>query len=316
MATVTNPVKPHLSYQDQITLLQSRGMVIDSVPEALALLERVGYYRLAGYWYPFRILQQNVRGDTFLAGTNFSVVKDLYEFDKRLRLFALDAIERIEVALRVDIAYEMGKLDPMAHECPHLLDHKFCTVKDPTSGKTQFDVWIERYCEVCNDSREDFVLHHRKKYSGKMPIWVSTEVWNFGLLSRFFSGMRYANQQRIESRYRLPPGLLETWLRSINFVRNVAAHHSRMWNRNIADKPKLPKPASHPNLAHLVAHPAAITRLYGVLCLLKYLLRTVAPNSDWGDQLKAHCLSFPSSPHISLSHAGFPAGWESEQLWR
>jgi abortive infection bacteriophage resistance protein len=100
-------------------------MEISNPAAARACLQRIGYYRLSGYWYPFRTTR-TVAGapgsnptilveDNFRAGTHFRQVMDLYVFDKRLRMLLLDAIERIEVAFRVDLALLLGQRDKLAH---------------------------------------------------------------------------------------------------------------------------------------------------------------------------------------------------------
>src|SRR5690242_9811884 len=106
---MTTYSKPYLSLPQQLALLESRGMQISDKPKALSYLERIGYYRLSAYWYPYRVPKiirlsdgsTEERGDgTFKTGTEFSQIIDLYVFDKRLRLLMLDALERIEIALR------------------------------------------------------------------------------------------------------------------------------------------------------------------------------------------------------------------------
>jgi abortive infection bacteriophage resistance protein len=114
------------SIDDQLGLLKSRGMAISEPIRAKKALERFGYYRLSGYWYPFK--QADDDGtilDQFIPDTHMSDAVDLYVFDKKLRLLALDALERIELALQVDIAYRFGRRDDCAHLKPHLLQQKF-----------------------------------------------------------------------------------------------------------------------------------------------------------------------------------------------
>ena len=98
-------------------------------------LRRIGCYRLSAYWYPFpdTSLQQDpiskkltvVRSEQFIEGARFQDALDLYVFDKRLRLLLLDAIERIEIAVRVDIAHLLGEHDAFAHTNPALLHGNF-----------------------------------------------------------------------------------------------------------------------------------------------------------------------------------------------
>lgn len=103
-----SPLKLHLSYPVQIGLLRARKLAINDEPAALAALQRIGYYRLVGYWFPLRKPDPNngaARLDDFQDGATFELAVNLYDFDRALRLLVLDAIERIEVAIRVDVAY-------------------------------------------------------------------------------------------------------------------------------------------------------------------------------------------------------------------
>lgn len=106
--------KPWTSYADQLQILQQRGMQVSDTAKALEYLERIGYYRLSGYWHVMRQWQRDAAGqrvvlDQFKPGTQFQDVVALYVFDKRLRLLVLDALERIEIALRVDLSYRLGQ---------------------------------------------------------------------------------------------------------------------------------------------------------------------------------------------------------------
>ena len=230
----------------------------------------------------------------------------------------MDAVERIEVAMRVDIGHRLGKKHPLAHKTPNLLDGKFTRDIDRLTGETAYSEWSKKMNEtVRKKAKEEFVKHHKNKYGGEMPIWVITELWEFGLLSKFFAGMQYSDQLYIAKRYGLPEGrLLATWLRSINFVRNVSAHHGRLWNRSITDSPSFPKvQAQHP-LHHVARDQRVQTRVYSVLCVLQTMLKIVSPGDEWKNKLISACSTFPQSPIISLGDAGFPDNWGQKTLWQ
>jgi len=111
---VSADLKPWMSFEDQLASLKAKGMQVGDEPRALHYLRRLGYYRLSGYWYPLRSKVDRrtappdspERASTFMPGSCFEEVVQLYVFDKRL---ALDALERIEMAVRVDVAYLLGK---------------------------------------------------------------------------------------------------------------------------------------------------------------------------------------------------------------
>ncbi|WP_207558829.1 Abi family protein, partial [Mycobacteroides abscessus] len=119
MPTAPRPPKPFLSIADQITRLQGRGMAIDDLADARHRLESVGYYRLSGYWYPFRQRDNTDPSqvlDQFVPGTTFAEVAALYEFDRGLRAHLQVALERVEVVMRSQIGHRLGALDPLAHQ--------------------------------------------------------------------------------------------------------------------------------------------------------------------------------------------------------
>ena len=258
------PLKPHLTFQQQLQLLIGRGLAVDNPGEALATLERLGYYRLAGYFYPMRRTQPPGtpgRRDDFAASASLRLIVDLYEFDKQLRLLALDVAERLEVALRVCIAHDLGRLHPDAHSQRALFDQRFTA--PGADGRSPFDRWHLKLAERKAAARDDFVQHHDMHYGGAMPIWVAVELWDFGMLSRFYTGMRFREKNRLAHRLgRLTAPQLQSWLRTLNFVRNVAAHHSRLWNRNVPEVPSLPQGSTHPLLAHLHVTPGITYRVY------------------------------------------------------
>lgn len=303
-------------------------MEISDHAAAASCLERIGYYRLSGYWYPFRKFTWRMDKaekkprrfveNSFQPGTSLQSVMDLYVYDKRLRLLFLDAIERVEVALRVDIALLLGARDPWAHRNPNHLHGRFWKRPDPKSGQNEFQKWLGKLDHAFDRSREEFALHFKRKYPGEQPpVWIAIELWDFGMLSVFLSGMKIADQQNLALKYGLPrPDLLTTWIRNMNHVRNICAHHSRLWNRSLADQIAPPKHGEIPLLNHLAHNQPAQSRLYATAATLQFLLRTIHPGSSWGARLKEHCMSFPTSAMVRLSESGFPQQWADLPLWK
>lgn len=319
---MTKPLKAWKSFEDQLAVLKGRGLIVENDRAALDYLDRVGYYRLSGYWYPFREMDTKasfaenkvVRKDSFFAGSRFEDVVRLYVFDKKLRLLALDALERIEMAVRVDIGHLLGQKDPLAHENPACLHGNFTKkiipAGRPNAGKTEYQVWTEKYqSHLKRSRREPFVQHHQREY-GNLPIWVAIEVWDFGLLSKLFSGMQHGDQQVIAHKYGAKDGrAFAQWLRSLNFIRNVSAHHSRLWNINIVELSAVPSD-----------WPSQINNQKPFLyfCILKHLLNVICPNSHWGNRFKELLTQgFPQvhNKAISLQDLGAFEDWEKEHLW-
>nr|WP_299244166.1 Abi family protein [uncultured Halomonas sp.] len=321
---MTPEPKQWKSFDEQLAILMERGLQVDDREAARSYLERIGYYRLSGYWYPFRQLELQQhdagqlsyrRSNAFIEGSRFEEVINLYVFDKKLRLLALDALERIEMALRVDIAHLLGEQDIHAHENPKCFHGHFSKQvqrKGYAKGKTWHQVWLERYQQNLHRARrEPFVVHYRKKY-GRLPIWVAVEVWDFGMMSKLYAGMKPIDQDRIAFKYGASDGrTLAEWVRSLNFIRNVSAHHSRLWNINV-----LERSAFLADDAYWQALNNA--RPFFYFCLIQKLMRIICPNSTWGERFQSLTQDFPQtvSSAVGLKDMGVIDGWRMWELWR
>lgn len=324
--------KPWKSYFDQLAQLEARGMRIDDRELAADYLHRIGYYRLSGYWFAFRersgaaiVLDEAGRRpqrlkvetlalDTFKPGTSFQRAIDLYIFDKRLRMLAMDALERLEIALRVDISHTLGRLDAFAYLLPELFHASFSTALDPNTGLSRQHAWLGRHAQLINRSREEFVRHNKARYGVPLAIWVACETWDFGTLSTLYGGMREIEQDEISRRYGIANGrIFATWLRSLNYLRNVCAHHGRLWNRNIVDQPRLPAVEELPWLAPFAANAQMRSRCFLLLCMSRHLLGHVCPRSSWPSRLRDHLLAFPDLAPLGLGldNMGVPADWQA-----
>ncbi|HET7663914.1 MAG TPA: Abi family protein [Rhodanobacteraceae bacterium] len=287
-------------------------MAIADQGHALLHLESIGYYRLSGYWYAFRERQDDVVRDEYKSGSTFRNIIDLYVFDQRLRALAFEALERIEIALRVDVSHTLGKLHKFAHIKPEFFDDDFGQ-KIRQNGLTRHHQWINNHARLVSRSKEKFVQHHRSRNGLPLAIWVACEIWDFGALSTLYSGMRVAEQGAIANRYGLASGrIFATWLRSLNYLRNVCAHYARLWNRNIIDQPSLPSTDVLPWVDRFEDCSHARARCFLLLCLCKHLMGVVNPGSTWPERMRDHLRTFPDLQHVglSLSGMGTPADWE------
>ena len=288
---------------------------------AEAALRRYGYYRLSGYWFPFRQVDLAAGGviETFRPGTTLQSAVDLAVFDKALRILILDALEQIEVALRVDIALIVGRHNPLAHRLVAALHPTFANKIDQASGQTAHHTWLTRHDEMAARSREDFVQSFAASCSTPLPIWIAIELWDFGLLSRFVGLMTVSDRQQLAARYAIPDWrLLESWVRALGHIRNIAAHHARLWNRALSNvgTPKMAAAGAIPDLDHLRTDPFAQKRLYAVAVVIQHLLRSINPQAPWAQRLATHLATLPSAPGVTVDATGFPPGWSALPLWQ
>ncbi len=307
------PPKEWKAFDEQIEILRARGMVVDDQEYARHFLKRVGYYRLSGYSYPFRKFAEDGEGrvSDFVAGSRFEDVVALYLFDRKLRLLALDAVERIELAIQVDIAYLIGNRDQFAHENPAELHGNFWRAPR-RGGPSDHEKWLEDYQrQVLRAKRKPFVAHNLEKY-GRLPIWVAIEVLDFGTLSKLYSGLKQPDKVKIEAQFGLNEGKhLHSWLRGLNFIRNTAAHHSRLWNCNVLERASVP---TH----KLQMSGLENSRSFLYFCIMQTMMRVVCPQSDWGNRFKQLLETFPKVENgaVDISQMGAVDGWEGWAMWK
>lgn len=282
--------KPALTFEEQLSLLEHRGMIVADRKAALRTLSHVSYYRLSEYWRIFR-----EEDDTFRSGTTFEEVVSLYEYDRRLRLCVMDGIERVEVCARTAITYVM------AHA------HGPFAFSDACSFKQDFDHkdWREKLEEEIDRAKDsmEFLKHYRKKYDGfpRVPIWIATEVMTLGPLSRIFKkGLAEADVVAVSNQLGVHPSIAPTWLHSLSIVRNICAHHGRLWNRHLGVRPKLPK--NDPKWVGI--HPA---RVYATLRILRQLTLTVDGGTWW--KAASTLLGETDGKLDMQSHMNVPRDW-------
>lgn len=314
--------RPWKSFAEQLELLKRRGMTIADDASAIHFLSTIGYYRLSAYWYPFRQIEMTqgtltsdiryTRSDIFYQGTTFGDCLSLYEFDNALRSLIFSSLERLEVAIRVDIAHLLGKRNTFAH---HSIDefHPTFAKKVMRSGQTRFAEWESKYGSLVNRSKEDFVKHYREHHGDQLPIWVAIETWDFGAMSQLFAMMKVPDKAQIASKYGLDWRVLQSWLRSLNYLRNLVAHHSRVWNRNIIDQPKMPKNGEVPWCDIFYQRGGEVDRVFVLLAIIRHLLTVISHESDWCSSVESHILSFPtqrSEKRLQISEMGIVEGWQ------
>ena len=277
--------KPALSFEAQLHQLKERGLAVADEAGALRWLSQVSYYRLSAYSLPLR------RDDRFVAGTDFGDIVVLYDFDRRLRLLMLDAIERIEVSVRTALTYEIAHAyGPFGHVEPLNFDPAFRHAR-----------FMGELAREEARAKETFAEHFRSKYTSEvhLPIWMATELISFGALSQLYAHASPAIRRRVASRYGVPENIVGNWLHVLSYVRNVCAHHKRLWNRVLAIRPMIPR-----NDQVLSGLPINNQRFASILAVSVHLLQRIAPASAWPSRVGE---LFEESPFVPLAPIGLGA---------
>jgi abortive infection bacteriophage resistance protein len=294
--------KPALPIQDQLNKLIVLGMTIVDHSLAEHCLQHISYYRLSAYWLPFENPKDQA-GPRFKPDTTFESVMVLYDFDRKLRLLALDAIERIEVAVRGSWAYQMAMLGG-SHEYLKP-DHYADITKFIKNGST-----LAREVDRSGDT---FIKHYKAQYSGPKfpPVWMVAELMSFGLVSQWYAALKDPKiRQLIADPFDIDERIFVTVVHQLAIVRNICAHHSRLWNRILNVTFTLPRnnPA---DLATALNHQEP-KRVYNTFVMLQFLLSKADPTNDWGERLTSLMATLPAGRSLDM---GFPQGWVGLKIW-
>lgn len=284
-------------------------MIIEDKALAESQLACISYYRLSGYWFPFRVRNTEGRAtNQFEPNTHFSDAVNLYEFDRSLRSLVLDAIERIEIAIRTQFTYHIGhKYGAFGHT-------------DPNNFHPNFDheKWLRKLNTETQRSSDKFINHYRTKYQGfpDVPIWMLTEVMSLGALSFGYKGLinnrisGVEDKRAIADHFNLHYRKLEAWLHSLTYIRNICAHHSRLWNRELAIRPERNNRDSN----WLPPLTPRDNRIFYILLILRDLLRSTGAGEEWASQMSSLLERVTDNRKWRVA-MGIPENWLEHPVW-
>lgn len=297
--------KNAISIDVHIEKLKERGLIITNVDLAKKYLSHISYYRLGGYWWP---MQKDKESHQFKPKSTFKNVIRIYNFDAELRLLIFDVIEKIEISLRTKLIYHLShQFDPWWFQNTSNFQDSPALVKS-----------LEKIREEVERSKDVFIKEHKKKYNKDLrfpPAWKTLELSSFGGLSKLYGNLKnnIKSKDTIAEEFgAVNHTYLPSWLQSIAQIRNLCAHHSRLWNKNLPGTVKLLKSPPN-NWIEDVPGQHEFQKLYIHLCLMRYLLNTIVPNNDFSQKLVALMDNYDN---IDPNALGFKPNWKEEALWK
>jgi abortive infection bacteriophage resistance protein len=291
--------KPPLTINEQIELLIARGLNISDCQQAENYLSFIGYYRLSAYTLPFQNSDGNRDRHDFRLGTTFEQILDLYIFDRKLRLLVMDAIERIEVAIKATISNVIST----KHSSHWFLKPELFERNSYESCLTQ----IKKDINYDNPGRQEkFIKHYYATYDRPIlpPSWMVMEVLMLGTVSKLYSNLRIDIQKEIASLFEVDHSVLKSWLYSLSSLRNLCAHHSRLWNRTFTIKPKI--------LKNVQIYMPDNDKFFAQAFVLIRMLRKISQDTHWEDRLER---LFDEYSEVDTLLMGFTSTWKYLPIW-
>ena len=294
-------IKPPTSYDQQIKILEDRGMLVPDHDLARHYLSHLNYYRISAYWLPF---QDDSGNHQFKDSANFEDALDCYVFDRELRLLVMDAIERFEVSLRTQWAYHLAQ----EYGSHAYLDQGLFR------NTRQYNISLDKLKSEIDRSHETFIKHYKATYTDPEypPIWAVVEVMSYGQLSKLFSNLQHRKDRNSIARiYGLDEKIIVSLLHHLTIVRNTCAHHGRLWNRRFTFTIKVPNRGEEALLNSLSK--SNTKYIYNTLVMLEYLIEIISPDSRWGERLTELLAKYKIANPKSM---GFPDDWQKRAIWQ
>ena len=294
-----------ISITNQVTKLKERGLELNDDAFAKKVLSRISYYRLRAYTFPFQ--DNNDPDHPFIQKIDFETIVSLYNFDSKLRILAFEAIEKIEIALRTQIIYQFA------------MSHGSHWQTDPNLYRdvARFASHLETLNKEISRSDETFISHYNSKYSSpsQPPSWMSLEVASMGTLSKIYQNLRKSDEkERVAKYFGLPNiNVMENWMFCFSTLRNICAHHGRLWNRRLTSIPTLPYNTSNSFFSKLELKSIYTNKLYATLCCMRYILREIDVENDFHIKIKE---LMDKAVFNQEKEMGFVENWRDHPIWK
>jgi len=322
MATIQKKAyeKPWIDHDGQVRKLIERGLKVDDFEAAKSFLAYVNYYRFTGFCLRFQTTDAATGERVFNKGVRFEDVCRLCLIDRDLRDCFSEALELVEISLRSSIAYHFSRrFGAFGHVDPNNFSKAFSRQKPNARSKTLMEIpfkeWHKSLIAETKRSREIFVRHFEQTYAEypDLPIWTVAELCSFGTLSKMYWNMLSQEQSVIAKEYGVPFFVLDSWLHALTFLRNVCAHHGRLWDKTLNVTPKLPLGKNWQKLN------ARTRTVYVSTLMLNWMLAhdsiDPAQHTAWKHKVEDVFQRLETAFPPLMRYTGFPPQWQREPLW-
>ena len=295
--------KKHKTFDEQLNILKQRKLIISNDSFVLSKLQHINYYRLSAYFLPFQYPKNSENKNIFLPNTTFEDILSTYYFDAELRKVIFEAVESIEIYFRTQIAYFHSlKYDAFGYlELKNFRENKISKFDE-----LQSDILKEK-----TRSKEFFIKHFKKQYNSvDLPIWSVVEIISFGSLSKFFMILKEEEQNQVIQNIKgINKLVFYKWFHALSSVRNICAHHSRLWNRTLGVSFEVPK-----DFEDFVDIKKSKNKVFFALSVIEYLLTCIGEDEiEFKTKIKNLINKYPK---VKLESMGFIQNWKENSIWR
>ena len=217
-------MKVFKTIQEQISILEQKGLIIDDYLFTEDILIRENYFFISGYRHLFL---KSPKDRNFIKGTTFRELYALFNFDRQVRNIVFKNLLIIENNLKSIISYQLSKKYGF-REKDYLRPENFTKVPDKQRQLSDTLKKMKRQIRV-NGAQHSATSHYLKNY-GYIPLWVVVKVLSFGIVGELYTVMKREDQEEIANIYDLSINNLLTYLPILSNYRNLCAHEDILYD--------------------------------------------------------------------------------------
>ena len=216
--------KTFKTLEEQIAILQSKGLQINDYDKTKDILFRENYFFINGYRHLF---QKSYKDTNFITGTTFDELYGTFVFDRNIRNITFKFILIVENNIKSIISYQLSKKYGFK-EKDYLNPKNFN--QDSMKVRQVYDVLNKMKRQIRINGKQHTATSHYLNNYGYIPMWILVKVLSFGIISELYGILKVEDQLAIAEIYNVDPETMSIYLALLSNFRNLCAHEDILYD--------------------------------------------------------------------------------------
>ncbi len=216
--------KTFKTLEEQIAILQSKGLQINDYDKIKDILFRENYFFINGYRHLF---QKSYKDTNFITGTTFDELYGTFVFDRNIRNITFKFILIVENNIKSIISYQLSKKYGFK-EKDYLNPKNFN--QDSMKVRQVYDVLNKMKRQIRINGKQHTATSHYLNNYGYIPMWILVKVLSFGIISELYGILKVEDQLAIAEIYNVDPETMSIYLALLSNFRNLCAHEDILYD--------------------------------------------------------------------------------------
>ncbi len=212
---------------EQVQILENKGMVIEDVEATKEILLRENYFFINGYR---NLFMKSMTDRTFVPGASFRELYGVFNFDRQVRNILFKNLLIIENNLKSIISYHLSKAYGI-REQDYLNPNNFNN--HPDKRRQINDLIQKMKRQIRSNADNHTATAHYNTHYGYIPLWIAVKVLSFGIVSELYLILKPSDQKAIAEFFHVEADELATYLPVLANYRNLCAHEEILFDHRV-----------------------------------------------------------------------------------